>query len=114
MIRLKRVYAPLERDGYRVLVDRLWPRGLKREDAHIDEWAKEIAPSSELRKWFHADSSRWREFVVRYRRELSQPEAADALERLRARAKKGAVTLLFAAKDEQRNHAAVLRDVLKS
>lgn len=111
MIQAKRVYEPPEpADGYRVLVDRLWPRGLTKEQARPDEWAKEIAPSNELRKWFHADRTKWAEFKRKYRAELK--EHREPLGRLAARAKRGTVTLLYAATDPERNHAIILADIL--
>jgi uncharacterized protein YeaO (DUF488 family) len=114
MFRIKRAYQPPAKDdGVRILVDRLWPRGLSKQTAAINEWLKDIAPSAELRTWFGHDPERWAEFKGRYRRELRTPERSAALERLRAlQREKGAVTLLFAARDEGRNHAAVLLEVL--
>lgn len=110
-LRVKRAYeAPSPEDGTRVLVDRLWPRGLRKADAAIDCWLKEIAPGSELRRWFGHDPSRWKEFRRRYRAELSsRPELLD---RLRALAAQGTLTLVYAAHDEEHNHAIVLRDML--
>ena len=110
-LKLKRVYdPPAPEDGTRILVDRLWPRGLKKGDAAIDRWMKEIAPSTELRKWFDHDPERWAEFQRRYKHELY--EHALELEELRALASKSKVTLLFAARDEQHNDAVVLQEVL--
>lgn len=112
-VRIKRAYeAPSADDGTRVLVDRLWPRGVRKADAAIDHWAKELAPSTELRKWFGHDPARWAEFRRRYAAELR--EQGEALERLRALAEKGPVTLVYAAHDEEHNDAVVLRDVLLS
>ena len=110
-IRVKRAYEPPSpEDGTRVLVDRLWPRGLRKAEAAIDCWLKEIAPSSELRRWFGHDPSRWEEFRHRYRAELSaRPELLD---KLRALMEQGALTLVYAARDEDHNHAVVLRDML--
>ena len=114
-VRLKRVYeTPEPEDGQRVLIDRLWPRGLKREDAHLDEWLRDIAPSDELRRWFGHDPARWEEFQARYRRELEDPEHQAALEKLRERAQRGPLTLLFAAKDTEHCNAQVLRAVLEA
>lgn len=115
ILQIKRVYdAPAAADGFRVLVDRLWPRGLTKEAAKLDLWLKEVAPSHELRKWFHADPSRWPEFKTRYRAELATPEQAAALSALRQIAKDHRdVTLLFGAREEVQNHAAILRDILK-
>jgi uncharacterized protein YeaO (DUF488 family) len=110
-IRIKRIYdAPDPADGFRVLVDRLWPRGVDKERALLDAWARELAPSAALRQWFRHDPERWSEFQLRYRAELAdrQPE----LETLRQRARQQAVTLLFAARDPRINHAAALREIL--
>ncbi len=113
MIVSKRIYeAPGPGDGYRVLVDRLWPRGITREKAAIDEWAKEIAPSEELRRAFAGNSANWDEFERRYRAELAAPGSQPMLVRLRSIARKGRHTLLFAKRDETRNNAIVLRAVL--
>ncbi|MGB3273513.1 MAG: DUF488 domain-containing protein [Xanthobacteraceae bacterium] len=111
-IRIKRAYeAPAAGDGVRVLVDRLWPRGVKREAASIDHWLKELAPSADLRKWFGHDPERWAEFQTRYRAELkANPEAVAELRALAKSAK--TLTLVFAAKDEAHNNAVVLRDLL--
>jgi uncharacterized protein YeaO (DUF488 family) len=111
MIRLKRIYDPPARaDGKRILVDRLWPRGLKKEDAHIYEWLKDIAPSNELRKWFGHEPDNWSEFKTRYQKELAGK--ADIVKPLRDAAKKGVVTLLFSAKDIEHNNAVVLKEVI--
>lgn len=112
-IRLKRVYAPVApEDGKRVLVDRLWPRGLRKADATIDRWLKELAPSTALRRWFGHEPRRWAEFQKRYRRELAG--RADLLDEVRTLARKGRLTLLFAARDEAHNEAVVLRNLLQS
>jgi uncharacterized protein YeaO (DUF488 family) len=110
-IKLKRAYLPAAaHDGARILVDRLWPRGLRKSDAAIDLWVKNIAPSTALRKWFGHDPSRWPEFRRRYAAELrSHP---DELAALRARARRRPVTLVFGARDELHNDAVVLRGVL--
>lgn len=112
-IRVKRAYdAPERRDGRRLLVDRLWPRGLAREAAHIDLWLKDIAPSTELRKWFNHEPARWREFERRYTREIEQhPEA---LAQLMAEIHKGPVTLVFGARDEAHNNAVALKEFVES
>ncbi|NIC07476.1 DUF488 domain-containing protein [Billgrantia bachuensis] len=111
-IALKRAYdPPASRDGYRVLVDRLWPRGVSKDDARIDAWPKEIAPSDELRKAFHAGKLGWGEFRRRYLAELKSQR--DALRELAERAQKGSVTLIFSSKDELRNNAVVLRQYLE-
>lgn len=110
-IQLKRAYEPpAPDDGARILIDRLWPRGVKKEDAAIDEWIKEIAPSTELRKWFGHDPERWREFRRRYQSELRQHP--DGIERLRALARRGPITLVYAAHDEAHNDAVVLKELL--
>ncbi|AOT62217.1 MULTISPECIES: DUF488 domain-containing protein [Streptomyces] len=116
-VRLRRVYDPPEpADGTRVLVDRLWPRGLAKADAHIDEWPKSATPSTELRRWFHAADGApdevFEEFRRRYAAELAEPEAAGALDRVRDLAREGPLTLLTAARDPERSHAAVLRERL--
>lgn len=111
-IAVKRVYEPAAAgDGQRVLVDRLWPRGVKKEDAHLDLWLKDVAPSDELRKWFGHDPDRWAEFRKRYREELKAKAAA--IEELRALLAKGKVTLLFGAHDERHNNAVVLAEYLQ-
>ena len=112
-VRLKRAYEPAaEGDGTRILVDRLWPRGVSKADAALDRWLKEIAPSTGLREWFGHDPARWQEFRRRYKQELQQHAAE--LEELRALARHGTVTLLYGARDEEHNDAVVLRDVLLS
>jgi uncharacterized protein YeaO (DUF488 family) len=110
-VRLKRAYEPpAADDGTRILIDRLWPRGVKKTDAAIDEWMKEIAPSSALRKWFGHEPGRWQEFRRRYQSEIRQhPEQ---FEQLRTLARHGPVTLVFAARDEAHNDAVVLKDLL--
>jgi uncharacterized protein YeaO (DUF488 family) len=112
-IKLKRAYEPPEKgDGLRVLVDRLWPRGVSKSSAQIDVWLKEIAPSAALRKWFGHDPSKWSEFRKRYVRELArQPEAVAQLERA---AGQGTVTLVYGAKDERHNNAVALKEYLES
>lgn len=113
MIRIKRAYEDaVDSDGFRVLVDRLWPRGVKKEDARIDLWMKEIAPSTELREWFGHDPERWDEFRRRYRAELADHK--DDLKVLRDKAGEGSLTLIFAAKDVDRNNAVVLKEALES
>lgn len=108
---MKRAYeAPAADDGARILVDRLWPRGLRKTDAAIDLWIKDIAPSTGLRKWFGHDPDRWPEFRQRYVEEIQQ--RPEALDELRTRARTGRITLVFAAHDEAHNNAVVLRDVL--
>lgn len=114
MIKTKRVYeTPDPKDGYRVFVERLWPRGLTREAAAIDEWLKDIAPSPVLRRDYKTESLAWQQFTERYRAELAAPEAAAVLADLRRRSRSGTVTLLYAKKDPVENSAAILRDVLE-
>jgi uncharacterized protein YeaO (DUF488 family) len=113
MVALKRVYdEPEPGDGTRVLVERLWPRGLSKERAHIDLWLKEIAPSRELRTWFGHDPEKFAEFRRRYETELASETGQAALARLRELAKQGSVTLVFAAHDTEHTNAVVLRDLL--
>lgn len=110
-IRLKRAYEPrAATDGIRILVDRLWPRGLTKAEAAVDRWMRDLAPSGDLRRWFGHDPSRWDEFWQRYSCELRT--RGDLLEEVRSLAQKGRVTLLFGAHDEAHNHAIVLREVL--
>ena len=113
-ISLKRIYdKPSRDDGARVLVDRLWPRGISRNSARLDAWLKDVAPSDELRRWFHAHRERWTEFRARYLEELSSPKAQPALEQLHQFAARGDLTLLFASKDTKRNNALVLKELLE-
>jgi len=110
---VKRVYEkPEPSDGFRVLVDRLWPRGLTKEKAKIDLWLKDIAPSDELRKWFHQGSGSWPEFRKRYFHELK--DRGEALTILRARLEQGPVTLVYSAKDEEQNNATALAEYLSA
>ena len=110
-IRLKRAYdAPSRSDGTRILIDRLWPRGVKKATAAIDMWVKDIAPSTALRKWFGHDPARWQQFRRRYLDEIHRQR--DRLDELRALAERGRITLVFAAHDEAHNDAIVLRDIL--
>lgn len=109
-ILIKRAYEPpADGDGYRVLIDRLWPRGVRKDAARIDVWAKDLAPSTELRAWFGHDPVRWDEFRRRYARELRAPAAAALLDDLTRRARRGTVTLVYAAKDAEHSNAAALR-----
>jgi len=110
-IRLKRAYEPpANGDGRRMLVDRLWPRGVSKADAAIDEWVKEIAPSTKLRKWFGHDPDRWNEFRKRYALEVR--EQSEQLAELRRLARKGLLTLVYSARDEAHNDAVALRQIL--
>ena len=113
-VRVRRVYDdPTRDDGTRVLVDRLWPRAMSKDRAQLDEWCKQIAPSTELRAWYAHDPQRFAAFSRRYRAELSEPERAAALEHLRSLAATGALTLLTATKQAEISEAAVLADLLR-
>lgn len=113
MIRVRRVYDPPEPgDGARYLVERLWPRGVKKEDAALTAWLKEVAPTTELRKWYNHEPERWPEFQRRYREELKDDAHKPAIEELRQAARRGPITLVYAAHDEEQNSAAVLKQVL--
>lgn len=113
-IRLRRVYDdPAPDDGTRVLVDRLWPRGLAKDAAHVDVWEKDVAPSGELRTWYGHDPQKFAEFQHRYTEELATPERTAALARLRALARQGPVTLLTATRDIEHSQAAVLAQLLR-
>lgn len=110
-IKLKRAYEPAEPgDGIRILVDRLWPRGVSKAEAALDDWMKDVAPSTDLRKWFGHDPARWAEFQRRYRAELAQDTRQ--LDHIRALARDHVVTLVYGARDEAHNDAVVLRNVL--
>ena len=111
-INIKRAYEPAEKsDGYRILVDRLWPRGIKKTDAHFDAWLKEIAPSTELRKWFNHEVEKWADFNKKYKAELKDSPALEELSELLKKHK--TVTLVYSAKDEQHNQAVVLKEFLE-
>jgi len=111
-VRLKRAYEPpAASDGYRVLVDRLWPRGVRREEARLDEWARELAPSAELRRWFGHDPERFEEFRRRYTEELAGQ--GEKLRELRRRAREGALTLVYSSRDVEHNDAVVLAEILR-
>jgi uncharacterized protein YeaO (DUF488 family) len=114
-ILLKRAYEkPETEDGFRVLVDRLWPRGKKKADLRLDAWTKDIAPSTELRKWFGHDPKRWLEFCKRYRNELKNPEVrATITQTIHAAAKRNAITLIYGAKDTEHNEAIMLQRIFK-
>jgi len=113
-VRIKRVYEePASADGARVLVDRLWPRGLGKKDAALNCWLRELAPSNQLRKWYHAHPALWTQFRSRYMKELEAPEASAQLDQLYELAEANrTVTLVYASRNEERNNAAVLRDLL--
>lgn len=113
MIQIKRIYEPADdKDGYRVLVDRLWPRGIKKDQADIDLWLKDVAPTPELRKWFHeAPIERWREFNSKYRKELTNNESIVELTELIEKHQK--VTLVYGAKDHEHNHAIILHSYIE-
>ena len=111
MIKIKRIYEPASADdGKRIYIDRLWPRGMKKEEVKIDEWLKEISPSDALRKWFGHDPSKYEEFKRRYIKELQKH--SETLERIRKDAKGKTVTLLFSAKDVEHNNATVIKEIL--
>lgn len=112
-VRIERAYAKAQPGGYRVLVDGLWPRGVRREALHLDAWAKELAPSAALRRWFGHDPARYPEFARRYARELREGPGAAALAELTGRAAHGPVTLVYGARDERHNNASVLRDLIE-
>ena len=112
-VRLKRAYERAgASDGYRVLIDRLWPRGIRREDSRLDEWARELAPSGELRRWFGHDPARFEEFRRRYTAELAGQE--EKLRELRRRARRGTLTLVYGARDTEHNDAVVLAEILRA
>jgi len=112
--RIKRIYEPASKDdGLRVLVDRLWPRGISKDKARIDLWLKDIAPSDALRRRVHADPSAWDAFVLDYAHELAREPAHSAAEALRKQLRKGPVTLLYAARDEEHNNAVALKRLLE-
>lgn len=112
-VHLKRVYEePSKDDGFRILVDRLWPRGKSKEKAAVDLWLKEIAPTDELRKWFGHDPKKWEDFHKKYTAELKKN--TEAVKQLKAQVKKGKTTIVYGAKDEEHNQAVVIRDYLKN
>jgi len=112
MIKLKRVYDPREKDdGYRILVDRLWPRGLSKDQVEVDEWLKDIAPSDQLRKWFAHDASKWSEFQQIYASELSQK--ADLIQAIISKQSAFLITLVYAAKDREHNNAVFLKEYIE-
>jgi uncharacterized protein YeaO (DUF488 family) len=114
MVQLKRAYESASpRDGYRVLIERLWPRGVRKTDLRLDAWLKDVAPSAELRRWFDHDPARFGEFATRYRRELRRSPAAEALAALVRRASEDTLTLVYGARDEVHNGAVVLREAIE-
>jgi uncharacterized protein YeaO (DUF488 family) len=115
MVRVARIYEPASPDdGRRFLVDRLWPRGVSKEAAKLDDWCKEVAPSTELRRWYGHDPERFEEFSARYRAELSEGEQAEALSRIAAAARSGVVTLLTATKKPEISEAVVIKAAIES
>lgn len=114
MVKIKRIYEePTKDDGYRILVDRLWPRGVSKEKAHFDLWMKDIAPSTELRKWFGHDPKKWKEFTKKYEKELQ--DNTELVKQLKELAKEHkTITLLYGARDQEHNEAAVLADIISS
>jgi uncharacterized protein YeaO (DUF488 family) len=115
MIAIKRAYDPPSRaDGTRILVDRLWPRGIKKEEAHVEKWLRELGPSNELRHFFGHDPARWQEFRRRYLAELKRPDVTAFLAELEGLARNGTLTLVYSARDEEHNQAVVLKELLES
>ncbi|WP_159721942.1 DUF488 domain-containing protein [Enterococcus sp. CSURQ0835] len=115
MIKLKRAYETAEdSDGFRVLVDRIWPRGVSKEKAHLDEWLKQVGPTTELRKWFGHDPAKFPEFKTRYQQEIAAGPEADAFKQLQAWVKEhDVVTLVYGAKDHEHNQAVILKEMLE-
>jgi len=114
MVRIKRVYhRPSPTDGLRLLVDRVWPRGCKKDLLRLDAWRKDLAPSSELRKWFGHDPQKWPAFCARYRKELQQPEAHRAIEDLAGLSRKQTITLVFGSVDTTHNQAVILKEMIE-
>ena len=113
-LNIKRAYeAPAAKDGRRILVDRVWPRGVAKDEMQLDGWYREVAPSTQLRKWFGHDPERWPEFRKRYVAELRRADVREQLQDLAKLARRGKVTLVYGARDEEHNQAVVLRDYLK-
>jgi uncharacterized protein YeaO (DUF488 family) len=113
MVRIKRAYEPPEKsDGMRILVDRVWPRGVKKEKLDTALWMKDAAPSDALRKWFDHDPAKWEEFRKRYLKELERPQAREMLTEIARSAKKSTVTLVYSARDERHNQAVVLKEAI--
>lgn len=115
MIAIRRIYDPDQPAGAkRYLVDRVWPRGISKDKAALDDWLKDLAPSTELREWFHHEADKWEEFKRRFRQELSNPEAARLADRLRREARERTVLLLYAAREEEHNNAVALKAFLEN
>ena len=112
MISIERIYNPVKGDGLRILVDRLWPRGLTKDEAKIDLWLKEIGPSNELRKWYGHDPARWMEFKKKFFQELDQKK--ELVEQILVRAKEEDLILLYGAKDEEHNNAVALKEYIET
>jgi len=113
MLKIKRAYEPVEAaDGQRILIDRLWPRGLSKSEAHIDEWLKDLAPSTELRKWFGHDLEKWDEFKKRYQKELSSPDKIKLMENIAQKVKQANITLIYSAKDTEHSDVRVLEELI--
>ena len=112
MIRTERIYNPAKSDGFRILVDRLWPRGLTKDDAKVDLWLKEIGPSNELRKWYSHDPDKWMEFKKKFFQELDQKK--DLVDQIIIRARESDLILLYGAKDEEHNNAVALREYIET
>jgi uncharacterized protein YeaO (DUF488 family) len=113
LIKIKRIYEPASaEDGYRVLVERLWPRGVRKAEAQLDAWEKDIAPSDALRRWYGHDPKKWEEFQERYERELKMPEAQQILDSLAERAQNGVITLIYSSRAGEISNATVLQRLL--
>ncbi len=113
-IQIRRAYEPAQpEDGRRVLIERLWPRGIRKEDLLINAWLKDLAPSDELRRWFHHEPERWEEFQRRYREELRGPRQQELLDELAQQARLRSVTLIYSSREERFNNAVVLRDLIQ-
>ena len=114
-VHIRRIYEPPTlKDGYRVLIDRVWPRGVTKQEARLDEWARNLAASTDLRRWFGHDPAKWDEFRRRYHAELLAPDRSAALEALAQRARQGTITIVYGARDEQHNNAVALAEVLQT
>lgn len=114
MVQIKRAYElPKPEDGYRVLVDRIWPRGVSKKQIQIDDWIKEIAPSTRLRKWFGHDPEKWKQFQLQYKKELERAEPSEKLDRLAELSKEQTLTLVYGARDKEHTHALVLKGLIE-